>query len=440
MIDWGEMKTSSMNLQESEPTAMQFPDPDGNRHAEILDQLTQIQKSHAFCNSVRSKEFLSYVVEQTLAGCTDSLKERSIGVDLFHRAPTYDTSEDPIVRVKAGEVRRRLAEYYAGEERAHELQIELPVGSYVPKFHWRSADAMAPPDKTPAVEQNAPRPKLRAWKTAVAATVLVILGISAAITIRINVHQKSPFNEFWAPVSTNVQPVLICVSSPVGYAFGPNPYAKASQAYSGQYDTPTKRSINPLKLEPDTSLKWKDVIPLVDFYVNKDDVYVATELSELFARIHKSSQTRIGSDFNYEDLRNSPAVIIGAFDNPWTVRIISDSPIVFREEGNEQWIEERAKPNRAWHPGVDGRRGSKDFAIVARLQNSKTGQFLVILGGVGMVGTEAAGRFVSRQGDLDAALRTAPADWQTKNLEMVLESDVIDGSASTPQVVAVRTW
>jgi len=430
-----------MSHQESGPTTTQSPDPGGNRHADILGQLTQIQSSHAFCNSARSKEFLSYVVEQTLAGRTDILKERSIGVDLFHRAPTYDTSEDPIVRVKAGEVRRRLAEFYAGEERAPELQIELPVGSYIPKFHWRlPADAAPPPDQTLAVEQNALRAMSWPWKAAVAATLLLILGIAAAITIQKNAHQKSSIDEFWAPVSATGQPVLICVSSPVGYAFGSDPYAKASQAHPGFYDTPTKRSITPLQLEPDTTLKWKDVVPLTDFYVNKDDVYVATELSELFARIHKSSQTRIGNDFNYEDLRNSPAVIIGAFDNPWTVRIISDSPIVFREEGNEQWIEERAKPNRAWRPGVDGRRGSKDFAIVARLQNSKTGQFLVILGGVGMVGTEAAGRFVTRQGDLDAALRNAPAGWQAKNLEIVLESDVIDGSASTPQVVAMRTW
>src|ERR1035437_3956268 len=116
-----------MNHQKSGPTATQSPNPSGNRHAEILDHLTQIQNSHAFCNSARSKEFLSYVVEQALAGHTEILKERSIGVDLFHRAPTYDTSEDPIVRVKAGEVRRRLAEYYAGEERAPELQIEIPL-------------------------------------------------------------------------------------------------------------------------------------------------------------------------------------------------------------------------------------------------------------------------------------------------------------------------
>jgi len=187
-------------------------------------------------------------------------------------------------------------------------------------------------------------------------------------------------------------------------------------------------------------VKWKNVTPLTDYFVNKDDAYVAAQLSGLFARIHKSSQARFGSDFTFEDLRNSPAVLIGAFDNPWTVRIISDFPIVFREDGNEQWIEDRTKPNQAWHPGVEGRNAKMDFAIVARLQNSKTGQFMVVLGGIGMVGTQAAGRFVSREADLDAALRTAPAGWQSKNIEMVLESDVIDGAASAPEVVAMKVW
>jgi hypothetical protein len=134
-----------MNLQESGQEAMQFPDSGGNRRAEVLSQLAQIQNSHAFCNSARSKEFLSYVVEQALADHTENLKERSIGVNLFHRAPSYDTGDDPIVRVKAGEVRRRLAEYYAAEKQAPELQIELPVGSYIPKFHWRTE----PPAPTP---------------------------------------------------------------------------------------------------------------------------------------------------------------------------------------------------------------------------------------------------------------------------------------------------
>src|ERR1035438_5964228 len=125
-----------MNHEESGRTATESADPGRNRHADVLSQLTQIQNSHAFRNSARSKEFLSYVVEQVLAGHPENLKERSIGVNLFHRAPSYDTGDDPIVRVKAGEVRRRLAEYYAAETSAPPLHIELPVGSYVPKFRW----------------------------------------------------------------------------------------------------------------------------------------------------------------------------------------------------------------------------------------------------------------------------------------------------------------
>jgi len=139
-----------MNLQESVQSATRFPDSDRSRHAEILDHLKQIQISHAFSSSARSKEFLFYVVEQTLAGNSEGLKERSIGVNLFHRAPTYDTGEDPIVRVKAVEVRRRLAEYYAGEQKAPELKIELPIGSYVPKFRWRAPPVL--PSVAPGIE------------------------------------------------------------------------------------------------------------------------------------------------------------------------------------------------------------------------------------------------------------------------------------------------
>jgi len=60
--------------------------------------------------------------------------------------------------------------------------------------------------------------------------------------------------------------------------------------------------------------------------------------------------------------------------------------------------------------------------------------------GTGMVGTEATGKFVSDQKEFEAALRTFPNGWQAKNLEVVIESDVIDGSASPSHVVAVKTW
>jgi len=429
-----------MKHQESELAETQFPLPDENRNAKILGQLTRIQNSHAFGNSGRAKQFLAYVVKHAVDGHTELLKERSIGVDLFGRALTYITGEDSIVRVQAADVRRRLVQYYAEEEQGPEVRIEIPIGSYIPIFDWNPPEnSTLSPSEIRAIPRNALRPKLHMWGTAVVAIVLVVLGIAVAITIQERSKQKSALEDFWAPAFKTGQPVLIYLPSPVTYDFSSNFETEARHAHPGQYDSEELRNITPLQLEPDTAVKWKDIEPLVDISVNRDDAYVAVDLTELFARIHKSSQVRIGRDSTYEDLRNSPAVLIGAYDNPWTIRMASDLPFVFRKQGSQHWIEERASPNRIWRPAADGG-GGKDFAIVVRLLNSKTGQFLVILGGLGMVGTQATGKFVSRQDDLDAALRTAPAGWQGKNLELVLETDMIEGSASPPRVLAVKTW
>ena len=426
-----------MKTQATASAGMHSPAADESRRALILLQLKRIQDSHAFCNSARAKEFLSYVVEHAVDGQTELLKERSIGVNLFHRTPTYITGEDPIVRVKAAEVRKRLAQFYAEEDATPEVRIEIPVGAYVPKFSWKAPTDVAPsPGKPAVIEPKVQTRRPHAQKIAIAAGIFVLLGIAMASVLRKPTGQQSPFQTFWAPVFASPQQVLICIPSPVGYEFTSEVYRKAGQADQNHVD----RDNTPLELPPETSLKWKDVVSVPDFFVNKDDTYVAADLAGLFATIHKSSTVRIGRDFTYEDLRNSPAVLIGAYNNSLALRMISDLPIVFREKDGLQWIEDRGNPNRVWLAGVDGRRGSKDFAIVARLLNSKTGQFMVLVGGIGMVGTEAAGRFVSRQGDMDAALRTAPSGWQKKNMELVLETDVIDGSPASPRVVAVTAW
>src|ERR1035437_2305098 len=125
----------TMNYQQSAPAELEVPVPDEKQHDVIRREQKRIQDSHAFCNSPRAKEFLSYVIENVLEGRIEQLKERSIGVNLFHRAPTYVTGQDAIVRVKAAEVRKRLAQYYSEDESAPEVKIEIPVGSYVPKFH-----------------------------------------------------------------------------------------------------------------------------------------------------------------------------------------------------------------------------------------------------------------------------------------------------------------
>ena len=100
--------------------------------------LESVISSDAFAGSKRCQDFLRLVVERALAGELDDLCERTIGVEIFGRPAAYDTADDAVVRVRATEVRKRLAKYYSEAEATPVVRIELPPGSYVPEFHWSS--------------------------------------------------------------------------------------------------------------------------------------------------------------------------------------------------------------------------------------------------------------------------------------------------------------
>jgi hypothetical protein len=101
----------------------------------IGEQLERMVASPYLSHSKRLPNFLRFVVEHTVAGNAEKLKERTLGIKIFGREPGYDTATDPIVRVTAAELRKRMAQYY--KETAHQdaLRIALPPGSYVPEFH-----------------------------------------------------------------------------------------------------------------------------------------------------------------------------------------------------------------------------------------------------------------------------------------------------------------
>ena len=116
-------------------------------HADVYRRHVQeIVVSAAFRNSKRSQYFLQFVVDRSLEGAFESLKERSLGVELFGRPPSYDTDKDAIVRVAAREVRRRLAQYYVDSGDLADLRIDLAPGSYIPEFRNASDPAPAAVD------------------------------------------------------------------------------------------------------------------------------------------------------------------------------------------------------------------------------------------------------------------------------------------------------
>ena len=131
---------------------------------EVEAELDRVCLSPAFRSSKRSCEFLRYVIRVTLDGRMDSLKERTIGIDLLCRDSSYEPSTDATVRVRANEVRKRLASYY-GSAAAVVFKIDLPAGAYVPRFlpadFLSSIASMEPPRVSMAQRIAAPPDRVK---------------------------------------------------------------------------------------------------------------------------------------------------------------------------------------------------------------------------------------------------------------------------------------
>ena len=112
----------------------------------VRRHLNKVLTSHAFAGSKRTQDFLRLIVGHALEGEVENLRERMIGAELFGRPVGYDTGSDSVVRVRASEARKKLAQYYSeSKEEKPAVQIELPSGSYVPRFHFEPEEAKPSP-------------------------------------------------------------------------------------------------------------------------------------------------------------------------------------------------------------------------------------------------------------------------------------------------------
>jgi TolB-like protein/Flp pilus assembly protein TadD len=107
----------------------------------IKAELERVLSSEAFSGSERLCQFLRFVVEQSICGQADALKEWLLGVRVFGRSQSFDPRVDAIVRVEAGRLRTKLADYYETEGRNDRLLIQIRKGTYAPVFHERSSMA-----------------------------------------------------------------------------------------------------------------------------------------------------------------------------------------------------------------------------------------------------------------------------------------------------------
>ena len=196
----------------------------------VRRQLARILESSPFSTSKRYPALLGYVVEKALEGDAGSLKERTLGVEVFHRAPQYDTNADPVVRIAAGEVRKRLAQYYYDSSHSGEIRIELPAGSYVPEFYQQVDDGSAGAPIEAAQDGaselgGTQRPRLTAsdfrgitgprWRVLVSGACVVVgilIGmIGARVRTAVSSAPLTALEEFWSPLVSAPGPVWLCV-------------------------------------------------------------------------------------------------------------------------------------------------------------------------------------------------------------------------------------
>ena len=396
------------------------------RAEEVLAELERVLGSPHFRGSRRCQSLLRRITEQTLNGHVESLKERSLGVEVFGRPADYDTSQDPVVRASAAEIRKKLAQYYQESGHESQVRIELPPGSYLAEFGFATEKPSAPVSKARSSNRM-----VAVIATAGVAALLIVGVILAAPN-----WQHSDLDALWGPVLKAPGTVLVCVGLQAAYNLRS---AQAQDEIQGiiQQPAPVTAAPRPIRDE--------DLVLLRDRYVALDDALCLVRLTSLLERHHKPYRIRAERSMSFADLRDTPAVLIGAFDNPWTLRTGGQLRFTFSKDSEH----DTGMVHDSQHPESSEWRLSQywpnwdipvDYAIVTRMVDTTSDRPVIIAAGLTQYGTIGAGEFLSNEEYFSEAARRLPKDWPKKNLQIVLSVPVVNRTSGRPRVLATYVW
>jgi hypothetical protein len=387
---------------------------------EVRGQLKRLLEHNVFKGSRRCARLLEYLVDHRLKGEAIPPKERTLGIEVFERETDYDTSEDPIVRNVASEIRKRIAQYYIEPGHERELHINLPLGSYVPDFH-------VPEETTqPRNTQSARSARSHIFRySAILAAVALVLCVAGVIGLQ----TPSPLDRFWSPILESHNRVLVCL---LAYAPAESNGGAAAQTNAANSAAATTSGIT--------------FVSLTD---NKALVNILHYLESKKAKIETQYQSLVGNSLGsstlsgFADLSKGPAVLLG--DYGWTrLRLASIRFRVVRDESaGLSWIEDVENPSvTKWKVNVKQpqEQYAEDYAIISRIFEDMTGQTLLYLTALGSYGNGAAAEFVTNASLMSQVAPESSPDWKKKNLQIVISSKIANGTWGNPQVLAKHFW
>ncbi len=385
---------------------------------DVLDQLDRILKSTAFNKSHRYSAFLKYCVQRALDGQSDSLKERTIGVDVFERRSDYDPGNDHVVRSAASEVRRRLAQYYQDCAEPGEIRIEVLPGSYAPQFSVACIPGPALGVSPAVAPEEAPARRAPSWRrTGVAAAIIAALAFLVPLAYR---AWRAPtgFEWFWAPLLSAPRPMTIFIG-PVG--------SESTESRSASRD--------------DAAVTAGDFMK--NNVVSFASAAMAARLSGFLQAQGRSSQVLSSATSKFDDLQRGPTVLLGGLNNAWTLRLTDALRFSFdRSDPQHMRIRDRQRPEQSWSFDLTAayQKVTRDYALITRVMHPATEQMTLIVAGLGQWGTIGAVDFITNPVRLQRLKESAGNRPRDTNVQVVVAVDVVDGAIGPPKVMATYFW
>jgi hypothetical protein len=394
-------------------------------------QVERILADSLFSQSKRYGAFLRYVTERALSDNQEPLTERTLGVEIFGRAPNYDTDADPIVRVTASELRKRLAQYCEDPSHAGEIRVVIHKGNYVAEF--------LAPDSVPAPAEaaghhaiaGAPAPGLKPLKNRRWYYFSAVVGVCVLVAAASRIARPHPtiFELFWGPLLAGPHEVLLSIPQ------------FSDHVNLGGADNPKLTWSDPLTATPDPmDVTWALYSRRL---VHIADAAVAARMSEFLGSKGKHAVLKGEHDLTMRDLREAPAVILGGLNNQWTSQLLPQARFRFDGEGSMRFIRDSQHPDaRKWSfdAKVPSSGRMKDFIIISRVTDSASGRVTVLAGGFSAWGTEAAVELLTDPDQMQKVLANAPWKWDARNVQIALECAVVRRESGMPRFLAVHYW
>jgi hypothetical protein len=438
--------------------------------------LETVISGEAFRGSQRSAQFLRYVVDRSVSGHCDELKERLIGVELFGRSPSYDTGEDAIVRVTASDVRRRLLQHYGRLGTGSEFRIRLPLGTYIPEISriarevpaeaaGASAAAAAPPPvasaapvtlSAPAASQprtDGPKtvgeereqapilpPGRRQWRQRVVLLCclgLAVYGVFAQwrTTRAVSVRADSLWGMlFGSQLSTKLitsDPNIVAFQTITGQTLTLSDYANRS------YVPQPEKMAPPLRLS--IQMLLADEAAAVD-------TGVAVALAEWMDRaqagrlVIQSARTLRFSDL----LKDGNFILLGSpRSNPWVLYYSDhlDFRFFFDPTSGQEIVENlhpRSGESKRYVPTALGNATGQSYAVASYLRNPDHAGHVLLVAGANAEGTEAVANLMTDAVALSEIMNHCGLSHQTPipNFQFLLQLNTMAGSPGHSEVIA----